>query len=112
MTEAELQAIEARANAATPAPWGRRDQIIGQDKYHASTEVFGNPVIWHGKQVGSTPICKLSSGFVWFEGDCEFISHARQDVSALIDELRRYKRAIDSLPMSIQDEVIEALARA
>ena len=74
----------AMCNAATPEPWEGFPQLIGADNYHASTEVRGNPVYQFGKRFGSTPICKLASGFIWFEGDCKFIPLARTALPAYI----------------------------
>lgn len=110
----DLAAAYAIAEAATPAPWQRRDREIGHGagKYHADTEIQGNPVIWHGKQVGATPVCRLVSGFVWFEGDCAFIPLARTALPAAIRraaaaeaeaerlraELARLRQIVNELP--------------
>lgn len=67
MTEEELKAIEARANAATPAPW------------------HYDPV-W-GRARGESISCMT-------EEDGEFCAHAREDVPKLIAEVERLREDV------------------
>lgn len=78
MTEQELQAIEARANAATPGPW--------YYAYEGSSD-------WSVFQDGTDtrPVASLHR---WHKAECPeavFIAHARQDIPALVAEVRRLR---------------------
>jgi hypothetical protein len=70
MTEGDLLKIEARVKAATAAPWST-GSIPWQVWFDGG----------HGK------ICRIEST----AEDRDFIAHARQDVPALIGEVRRLK---------------------
>lgn len=89
----DLEAIEARANAATPGPWVKDGEGT---KGHIKS--VPNPPIVNAKGVSATPtVCKYQ---VWtdlglnLEDDFghvkdenpngEFIAHARQDIPALL----------------------------
>lgn len=88
LTDADRQAMRERCEAATPGPWHRRDTNIGVDQYHASTEIVGNRTLSpSGFPMGSCPVAKLAAGFVWFEGDCQFIEKARTDLPLCLDAL-------------------------
>lgn len=70
----DLDVIEARANAATPGPWGALSP----------------------RADGASPVTR--AGGAWIapftaEDDAEFIAHAREDVPALVDEVRRLRGA-------------------
>lgn len=76
MTDAQLKAIEERAEKATPGPWG----VNGQrgDAY------------WYGYvHAGDTPIDD-----VFREENAAFIAHSREDVPALVAEVRRLREAL------------------
>jgi len=76
MTPEELQAIRERTERATPGPWEERSRGLG------GCEIVGFVHLgW------ATPVCRLSPGFVWYEGDKDFIAYARADVPALLDEI-------------------------
>lgn len=98
MTPDELDAIEARANAATPGPWGF-ERVDTQTKgmaetthQHVYSGTTGVADTWH-----TTPL--VIEGFGPLSGylpprhgkveDAEFIAHARADVPALVAEVRR-----------------------
>jgi hypothetical protein len=71
MTDKHLNEIEARANAASPGPWGCK---------------------WVYRGATRTAFLMREEGDGWFVGpnlDATFIAHARQDVPALIAEVRR-----------------------
>lgn len=68
MTDEELDAIEARLNAATPGPW-----VADPDRY-------------------STPVTTMENCLICAPGhsrDAEFIAHAPKDIRLLLDEVRR-----------------------
>lgn len=71
LTNEDLDAIEARANAATEGPWAA-DRLEGNlDSLYSRVAEVG----------------------MWLEADAEFIAHARADVPALVAEVRRLRAA-------------------
>lgn len=83
----DLDAIEQRAAAATPGPWwvvrDNADGFYGEDAYnvHGGENVAiaqGGPVEDGGPDVGACD-----------RADAEFIAHAREDVPALVAEVKR-----------------------
>lgn len=103
MTDAELSAIEARANAATEGPWV--NHISGD----ASVILAGPP-----KYKATDPMPKAVAAVHW--GSCDttkrmapddransdFIASARTDVPALVAEVRRLRAKLD-------DQAVEAM---
>jgi hypothetical protein len=73
MTEQDLAAIEARANAATAGPWEATHQ------YYACWSLDGP---------------EANGPDMMPEGDATFIANARTDVPALVAELKAYRRAL------------------
>lgn len=93
MDENELKEIEARANAATPGPWSTGEGVEYKDL--ESVRACG----WDCRRVPSTNdyfacgprvACSLSA-----EMDANFIAHAREDIPALIAEVRRLTTGAD-----------------
>lgn len=82
MTPEQLDAIEARANAATPGPWTL-------DHPDDGTEITGP----------DSTVTEL---------DIQFIIHARTDIPALIAEIRRLRRELGRLS-SLADDAFDAL---
>lgn len=83
MTDDELQAIEARATAASDAPWDARgDMVRGAD---------GRMLVGPGHPPLAPQMIQ----------DAEFMAHARTDIPALLAEVRRLRalcgRAADKL---------------
>jgi hypothetical protein len=73
-TELDLDAIEARANAATEGPWvAHPDGLVWTER-----PIPGDPVS------GSTEV-----------EDAEFIAAARADVPALVAEVRRLRAELE-----------------
>lgn len=94
ITPAELEAIEARANAATEGPW-----VIGREVRGSGDNTIGlDSGISHGALLPVLPVA--STGFPFIEGpeQCEanarFIAVARSDVPALIAEVRRLQAEV------------------
>jgi hypothetical protein len=74
----DLDAIEARANAATPGPW------VAQN--YDDAELDGNwPCV---DRVGQPDSAKALAHIVLGSDDAEFIARAREDVPALISRIR------------------------
>jgi len=78
MTQQELDAIRMREQAATPGPWKIAEFYEGH-KYAADV-LANNTTVF-------VSACKTAH-------DAEFIAHARQDISALLDEVMRLQEAL------------------
>ena len=79
MTDEELAAIEARVQAATPGPWKSSEQYL--------------PLYIHGPSYGDHR--GRFSAIV--PEDEAFIAHAREDVPALLAEVRRLRKIEEGL---------------
>lgn len=95
----DLDAIEARANAATPGPWRVFTHRVQRSGFQPPPEVYHPKAIEdapgdiaHGVPVGASA------------EDTEFIAHARTDVPALVAEVRRCRAlpAIDALIAKVE----------
>lgn len=93
MTAPDLDAIEARADAATPEPW----------VYYQGTVYIGGMTSEQLHRYDeSDPVDETA----WVDAvdlfepnrdeDGEFIAHVRADVFALIDKCRKLERALDA----------------
>ncbi len=97
MNEQELKEIEARAEAATPGPWQAIDPADFSNQ-HPGWDVNG-PYTIHDDE---------DQGFM--DGrTANFIAHARQDVPALCEEMRRLKDRVKELETSVLDNAIKQL---
>ena len=94
MTDEELNAIEARANVATPGPWLMREsEDIGDRVVEAISAVKG-PLF--------EDIVKTDSGtYPPGLNDAAFIAAARDDVPALVAEVRALKEQIANLDLRL-----------
>ncbi len=95
MTEDELSAIEARANAADIGPWTHQDGMISWPAPGTSCgSTITDGVHEHDHE------CEVVDSFRSFtrteNGD--FIAHARADVPALIEEVRRLRERPNVVP--------------
>lgn len=85
----DIEAIDARANAATPGPWKPlRSHISG------AMTVIGND------DRGCVAI-GLNHGVEHHIADGIFIAHARADVPALVAEVRRLKAALSDVAQAM-----------
>lgn len=87
MTHDELQAIKARAEAATPGPWTfdiEDWKVVNAESQHASSEE-----------------------------DWQFIAHARTDVPALVAEVERLRELGEALTkiFAVCDEAVEKMTQ-
>lgn len=95
MDDETLRQIEERAAAATPGPWA------------------------HGAAEGGSWACAGDEAIVTLDGrehgqdvaDAEFIAHARQDVPALLTEVRRLRAEVADLREQL-DAMPEHMAAA
>lgn len=86
MTGIDIDAIRARAEAATLGPWfqGREGH-----RYESERDVYSHrePEVNESHDIASS---------VWSSADAEFIAHAREDVPALLDEVERLRTERDA----------------
>lgn len=80
MTPEELEAIKQRVNAATPGPW--------EADYDPRTDGADQIVDPQGFTICFMSVPSVS---VDFDGDTDFIAHARADVPALVAEVERLR---------------------
>lgn len=97
MSDDELDVIQARADAATPGPW----RLSGSKSYIIPSH--GEP--YKVAQLGGTVD---NPGLISREDDrlphdTEFITYAREDVPALVAEVRRLKTENESLEGAVRN---------
>jgi hypothetical protein len=80
MTESELREVETRCDRATKGPW--KSFVEGRD------HLGGSNFIRTGGLDDASPDIELSGASV---EDQDFIAHARQDIPALVAEVRRLR---------------------
>lgn len=92
MTEQELAEITERASKATPGPWWHKD---GWEGAMPGDEWY----VYQEQPLGEIICCPCRSNPS--EANAEFIAHAREDIPALLAEVRRLReleaRAMDHL---------------
>lgn len=111
MTPADLDAIEARANAASAGPW----RSTWPDPTPAPHDP--NDVVVESLAPGLSYVGRMVVGTLYHDGDhavcseanAAFIAHARQDVPALVAEVRRLRAALADAE-SKHDRQLAALA--
>ena len=84
LTDEELDAIEARCEAASAGPWV--SMVEGRDHTSGSSFIRTGAVDDRGENI------ELTGATV---SDQDFIAHARQDVPRLLAEVRRLRRLSD-----------------
>ncbi len=92
MTDDELAVIDARASAASSGPWRSfiegRDHLGGDDFIRVGCEDDGGADMYVTLYPEGTTTALPASA-----ADLDFIAGARQDVPALIAEVRRLREA-------------------
>jgi len=101
MNDEELQAIEARVNAATPGPWQTGSDLGGVWKKVALQRglILQSHIAESKSRMFIEDYCgSLTMWDAWQDEakgredrNAEFIAHARDDVPALIAEVRRLR---------------------
>ncbi|MEO7836631.1 MAG: hypothetical protein ABIS21_03190 [Acidimicrobiales bacterium] len=89
MTEAEIAAIAARADAATPGPWV---------PYFT---VHGDPYVTQPNR-GQFGMVVSTARDDYGRADCQFLAAARTDVPALVAEVRRLRAFVQRLRLIAQ----------
>ena len=86
LTDAYLDAIEQRANAATEGPWRAAvvARFVDDDGYLGRLMT----AIYPAGPSGPPPLFVTPD---WLAADAEFIAHARSDVPVLVAEVRRLR---------------------
>lgn len=106
MTPSELDAIQARADAATAGPWffHHLDDRNAMNTYVVTTS-DDQPDMWSPSYRDETVICgTLIQSCMniahraenWYE-DADFIRHARTDIPALVAEVRRLRESLEAI---------------
>jgi hypothetical protein len=96
MTEQELAAIEARVAAASAGPWRSRWRELAETQHEDTESIVVTPDF---DRPGSHEGNRVVVGLLWHDGhhaavtedNAEFIAAARQDVPALLAEVRRLR---------------------
>jgi hypothetical protein len=85
LTKDELQAIEARTNAATPGEWIAPLKDLGEIESFAALDFYFDHSFEAYPPLGECGPVFVASG----KENADFIAHARTDVPALVAEVRR-----------------------
>jgi hypothetical protein len=88
VTPEQLAEIEDRARSATPGPWASGHKSWAGENAVLSIILNGLPVAICGEETANTEHPASA--------DAEFIAHARQDVPALVAEVRRLQDELDN----------------
>jgi hypothetical protein len=83
-TDAELDEMDRRVGAASPAPW----ESFVEGRNHESGDSF---ILIGGLDDTSPDMYVTHDGAPAPAGDLDFIAHARQDVPRLVAEVRRLR---------------------
>ena len=92
----DLDAIEARAEAATPGPWRQTASRRGYRDVLQTPDTYADRMIAKG--------CP--------NADAAFIAHARTDIPALVSELRAAREVVAAAPVAVTLRTGEAFYRA
>jgi len=97
MNEEQLQAIEERVNAATTGQWGivraNNDTRVWRDD--SIIALFPDTMPYYTTAHNS-------------ESDAVFCAHAREDVPALLAEVRSLRAKLDAVPVQAMGEMMDA----
>lgn len=97
--ELDLDAIEARANAATEGPWWRREGHAEIDGQNYAEVLIPGRVECGSYCYGGTSTIEGDR----LDADLAFIAHARADVPDLVAEVRRLRAQVRDLTDSRQE---------
>jgi hypothetical protein len=93
LTDDDLAAIEARVNAATPGPWEAEGSLVWGPEQ--STRGGWGAMRTESDGEGRAPLGDFNDGeytaSLRAEQDATFTAHAREDVPALLAEVRRLR---------------------
>lgn len=102
LTDAELDAIEQRANAATPPEWGASgDMVTSPSAAETTRRVFAGEVPFTSRRIAIT----TNDTYLTPEecaSNAAFIAHARQDVPRLTAAVRKLQADVARLTAVIE----------
>lgn len=104
MTDAEIAAIKARAEAAMPGPWWMTEDGVIWGGGHPHEHMPGDP---------DDLLDEIVVDSSYYDADREFITHARADIPALVaayEAALEIVRAVAAFPAA-QDEAQTPMAR-
>jgi len=108
MTEEELEAIEAREEAATPRPW---ETLIRNENWKITYYVsMPNDILKVSSYILEDHE-REDGNYRFVNDNAEFIAHARQDVPALIAEVKHQNAEIERLTRE-RDAAVADLRRS
>lgn len=99
--ELDLDAIEARANAATEGPWWRREGHAEIDGQNYAEVLIPGRVECGSYCYGGTSTIEGDR----LDADLAFIAHARADVPDLVAEVRRLRERAEAHAVTVQQAV-------
>jgi len=88
VTPESIAAIEARANAAMPGPWGRYGDTRTGKVEPRQGSMEAAPGLCIGSVQHTEPIARFSGYLMNVEANADFVVAARTDIPALIAEIR------------------------
>ena len=105
MTEDELKAIEARANAATPGPWTIEKPRVDGEGWATGVVIaatFAGQGIFSksGRPARVKPtgrVYREARGGQYPANDQTFIAHSREDIPSLLAEVRRMQAFVQRM---------------
>lgn len=106
LTASDLKAIEARANAATSAPWYSAKYVPAPGEGEVHYRVQYQPDL---------PACRTFGDSLGDQEDAAFIAASRTDIPALLRDLRDARTALEIIasgPKNGFNSHIIAIARA
>lgn len=98
LTDAELDTIQARANAAHPGPWEwERWAFKSQSRWYnlQHSQTFDGKPPGLLNQMHAWVLLKTLEGWGPTDADAAFIAAAREDVPALVAEVRRLRAEVE-----------------
>lgn len=102
MTDDELKKIEARANAATRGPWNANFVSDPVTVFGGECDCRGYPdSVAVASKPEPDPLDEKCTHIKWID-NMRFIAHAREDVPALVAEVRRLREAISAVIVKLE----------
>ena len=108
MSEIGLDAIKARANAATPGPWLAEGPCENCGRYHAAEARFEREVGEYGTYLAYWHPAIDGCEGAGREHDADFIAHTRTDIPALIAEVERLQGELNAARDDVHDALLVA----
>jgi hypothetical protein len=104
VSDERIAEIRARADAATPGPWGRYGWVVDGEEVSPLQGVLEAAL---GLSLGSVhhtePIARFSGYLLPVESNADFSAHARTDVPDLLDALVAARAEIAALRARFRD---------